>query len=201
MDKNKELRFNINEFRAEELDKNKLIGYASVFDQATQLGQGLYEVVRRGAFKRAIEEKHDVRALIDHNPSLVLGRSKSNTLKMEEDNIGLRVEIDLPDSQVAKDIKESVRRGDVDQMSFGFIIKQDRFTRNNEGVLREVLDVDLFDVSIVTYPAYEGTSISLRSAEEGLKDFLEKEKLSQQKLQKFELANDLHKLKLLELAS
>jgi HK97 family phage prohead protease len=145
----------------------KIVGYASVFNEETDIAGLFSEVIRPGAFERAIEEEQDVRALVDHNPSLLLGRTKSGTLRMKEDEHGLRVEIDPPDTILAADTMELLARGDVDQMSFGFIVRSETWTkRDGQPELREITDVDLFDVSVVTFPAYEGTSVGLRSAED-----------------------------------
>lgn len=146
----------------------KIVGYASVFDRAADIGT-FDEIVRPGAFARAVREKQDVRALINHDANHVLGRSSAGTLRMMEDDTGLKVEIDPPDTQAARDLMESMRRGDVSQMSFAFIpaeggerVSRDKGTGRR---LRELLDVDLFDVSVVTYPAYEETSAAVRSIE------------------------------------
>jgi hypothetical protein len=146
-----------------------LAGYASVFDAPTDLGP-FDEVVRPRAFRRALKTKQDVRALINHDSNLVLGRSASGTLRMTEDEKGLKVEIDPPDTQYARDLIAVMRRGDVSQMSFAFLPTDDgeRVTRDDETGrrLRELTDVDLFDVSVVTYPAYADTSVALRSIED-----------------------------------
>lgn len=160
----KEIRFSTFTFEKRGEDEIKLIGYASKFDNITTIGGMFREVIRKGAFKRAIQEEQDVRALVDHNPSLILGRTKSKTLSLEEDETGLRVEIILNDTNVGVDTRKHIERGDVDQMSFGFVVRKQSWTagKDKEPTLREILDVDLFDVSVVTYPAYENTEIGLR---------------------------------------
>lgn len=172
-DARKEIRtLNICELRADKPEDGgpaKLRGYASVFDEETDIFDFFYgeykEVIRKGAFSRAIKEKQDVRALLNHDENYVFGRTKSGTLTLEEDDHGLAVIIDPPDAQWARDVLASVDRGDIDQMSFGFILKEERVEKNEKGeiALREVLDLDLFDVSVVTYPAYPTTSVGLRS--------------------------------------
>ena len=153
------------EFRVGEPDaegRTVLDGYASVFDKPTDMG-GWAEVIRPGAFTKTLKDGADVRALINHNPDLILARSKSGTLVLEEDGHGLRVLIDPAETSYATDLVESIRRGDVDQMSFAFRAVKDRWTRDGDsGIeLREVLEAQLFDVSPVTYPAYESTSIGV----------------------------------------
>jgi len=142
-----------------------LVGYAAVFDEETVINGWFREVIRRGAFRRAIEEEQDVRALWNHNPDYVLGRTRAGTLRLEEDERGLRVEIRPPRTTWATDLVESIRRGDVSQMSFAFRVRREAHDDGEDDrlPLREILDVDLYDVSPVTYPAYEATAISARS--------------------------------------
>lgn len=155
----------VRELRMDE-EARKIEGYASVFNEETDIGGMFREVVRPGAFKRAIKEKQDVRALWNHNPDHIIGRTKAGTLSLQEDKKGLRISIDPPDTQFARDLMESIRRGDVDQMSFAFRAVEEQWTeRKGEPSLRELVDLDLYDVSPVTYPAYEGTQVGLRSAE------------------------------------
>jgi len=157
------------EFRTE--DDGKIVGYAAVFDEVTNIGGMFDEVVRKGAFARAIKEKQDVRALWNHDANFVLGRTKAGTLKLEEDRKGLWIEIDPPNTQAAHDLMESMKRGDVDQMSFAFRAVEETWTeRKDEATLRELKDVDMYDISAVTYPAYEGTQVGLRSAESVYQD-------------------------------
>lgn len=155
----------VRELRMDE-EARKIEGYASVFNEETDIGGMFREVVRPGAFGRAIKEKQDVRALWNHNPDHIIGRTKAGTLSLQEDKKGLRISIDPPDTQFARDLMESIRRGDVDQMSFAFRAVEEQWTeRKGEPSLRELVDLDLYDVSPVTYPAYEGTQVGLRSAE------------------------------------
>lgn len=143
----------------------KLVGYAAVFNSRYQVGQ-FDEQVAPGAFTRSLQEEADVRALVNHDPARVLGRTKSNTLRLSEDDTGLRFEIDLPDTQDARDIAELVKRGDMDQASFGFVSRTDSWSNDSEGrSVRELQDLDLFDVSIVAYPANDRTQVSARRKE------------------------------------
>jgi len=142
-------------------DTPKITGYAAVFDQWTDIGGMFREQVAPGAFKKTLKEA-DVRALWNHDPNYVLGRNKSGTLKLREDEKGLAVEIDPVDSNWSDDLMKSMKRGDVSQMSFGFTVNQaDDDYDENTRVLR---DVSLFDVSVVTYPAYPTTTAQVRSA-------------------------------------
>ena len=164
MVKKTERRFIDAELRADASgSKPKIVGYAAKFDaESGDLG-GFTEVIRPGAFAKTIRES-DVRALWNHNGDYVLGRTKSGTLTLREDPIGLRIEIEPPEAQWARDLVASIRRGDVDQMSFAFRAVKDNWTETTDGQkLRELLEVRLFDVSPVTYPAYEATEVSVRS--------------------------------------
>ena len=150
------------EIRAEGDDKSRrLIGHAAVFNKKSEEIFGFREVVLPGAFKASIK-KDDIRALWNHDPSYILGRNKAGTLHLREDDQGLRTEIDLPDTQFARDLWQSVKRGDVDQMSFGFRTVSDAWRKEGGVVIRELIEADLFDVSPVTYPAYPQTDISAR---------------------------------------
>ena len=144
----------------------KLVGYAVVFNSLSDDLGWFREQIRPGAFANSIKTS-DIRALWNHNPDYVLGRNRAGTLMLEEDEKGLRIEINPPDTTWAKDLMQSISRGDVDQMSFGFRTKQDEWDeRDPKNVIRTLLEVDLFDVSPVTYPAYPATSIGVRSAKE-----------------------------------
>jgi len=146
----------------------KITGYAAVFDSETVIGGGDWgfrEVIRKGAFTEAIKTS-DVRALFNHEEEYVLGRSKSGTLRLMEDNRGLKVEIDPPDTQVARDLITTMKRGDIDQMSFAFTMEGGVQTWDETGdmPLRIIEKVgELWDVSIVTYPAYPETEAAARS--------------------------------------
>lgn len=164
------------DLRAEQTEdkKPRLVGYAALFNTEAVIGDMFRESIRKGAFSRPIKEKQDVRALLNHDENYVFGRTKSGTLTLEEDDKGLRMELDPPDTQWAKDIITSVNRGDIDQMSFSFIPKKVEWqaAREDGGLdLREIVDVDLRDVAIVTFPAYEGTSVSTRSADDVYEEY------------------------------
>jgi HK97 family phage prohead protease len=162
----------VRELRADD-DTKTITGYAAVFGANADLGF-FEERIAPGAFARAIDEDQDVRALWNHDANFILGRTKSGTLRLAEDDTGLRIDIDPPDTQTARDLVESIRRGDVDQMSFAFrAVKESWTERDGELPLRELEDVDLFDVSPVTYPAYEATSVGLRSAEDIYQEHVE----------------------------
>jgi len=143
-------------------------GYAAVFDSETVIGGrewGFREKIARGAFAEALKTS-DVRALFNHDEDLVLGRMKAGTLRLMEDERGLKVEIDPPDTQDARDLITKMQRGDIDQMSFAFIMEGGAQSWDESGdmPLRTIERVgELLDVSIVTYPAYPETEAAARS--------------------------------------
>lgn len=147
----------------------KIRGYAAVFNTLSEDLGGFREQLATGAFADALGNS-DVRALINHDPNLVLGRSTSGTLTMREDAVGLYTELTPPDTQAARDLVELMKRGDVSQMSFAFTVaKEDQaWTRDGSGPwLRTIKKVSrLYDVSVVTYPAYPATSAAVRALEE-----------------------------------
>jgi len=143
----------------------RLVGHAAVFDsESLDLG-GFREVIRRGAFQKSLDE-NDIRAFHNHNSDMVIGRTRAGTLRLSEDNEGLRAEIDLPDTSFARDLMISVQRGDITGMSFGFMVRQggqNIFEREDGSLLRELTDIDLIEVSSTPIPAYPATDIAQRS--------------------------------------
>jgi HK97 family phage prohead protease len=142
----------------------QLVGHAAVFNSTSEDLGGFREIVAPGAFAQTITED-DIRALFNHDPNHVLGRNRAGTLRLREDNRGLAFEIDLPDTQTARDLAASIERGDISGNSFGFNTLEDRWERLETGELRTLIRVRLFDVSPVTYPAYSQTDVALRSLE------------------------------------
>jgi uncharacterized protein len=141
----------------------KITGYAAVFDKMSEVMWGFREVIRPGAFTNTLKTA-DVRALWQHDTASPLGRNKNGTLELEEDALGLRISITPPDTQWGRDAVTSIDRGDVDQMSFGFMTLNDKWSKDENGFdLRELLEVELYEVSPVTFPAYPDTSVAVRS--------------------------------------
>jgi HK97 family phage prohead protease len=143
-------------------------GYAAVFNSETDIGGYFREKIAPGAFAEAI--KADVRALIDHDSGRVIGRSTAGTLRMTEDENGLAVEIDLPDTTDGRDLATLIERGDISGMSFGFMVTKQSWDETGDTPLRTIEAVDLFEVSVVAFPAYDDTSIAMRSLESSRKD-------------------------------
>ena len=149
------------EFRAVG-EGDTLVGYAAVFDSPSEPLPWI-EYVRKGAFTKTINDGADVRLLIDHE-GVPLARTKSGTLNLIEDDKGLRVEAQLdPTNPDAARVMSAMRRGDISQMSFAFRTIKDSW--NTERTNRELKEVQLFDVSVVTFPAYEATVAELRKKE------------------------------------
>ncbi|PDS67889.1 HK97 family phage prohead protease [Rhizobium phaseoli] len=148
------------ETRAEN-DKRTLVGYAAVFERLAMIGGYFQEKIAPGAFATAIQG--DIRALVDHDPGRVIGRNKSGTLRLQEDGKGLRVEIDVPDTTDGNDLWVLVERGDISGMSFGFRVTKETWDETGDVPVRTIQALELMEVSAVAFPAYEDTTIGLRS--------------------------------------
>ena len=164
----KELRYFVaQELRATGSDKQpKIEGYAATFSGIADLGT-FKEVIQPGAFKRTLAEGDDVVCLFNHDDNLLLGRRSAGTLTLEEDSKGLKFVALLPDTTVAKDCYANLRAGNLKSCSFGFIVNGpdgERWMQQPDGtMLRTLLDVTLFDVSVVVQPAYSGTNAAARN--------------------------------------
>jgi HK97 family phage prohead protease len=146
-------------------DTRVLVGNAAVFNRNSEKLGFFIERILPGAFDQVVND--DVRALFNHDPNLILGRNKAGTLRMNITDEGLAYEIDLPDTQTARDLAHSIERGDVSQSSFAFQVGEDRWINEGDDEVREIVKVNrLFDVSPVTYPAYPDTSVAKRSYEQ-----------------------------------
>lgn len=145
----------------------RIEGHASVFNQVADIGW-FREQVAPGAFAATL--KDDVRALINHDANYVLGRTTAGTLRLSEDSKGLAISIDPPDTQAARDLMISMERGDINQMSIGFqAVKETWDETDPNSPLRTLLQVRLFDVSPVTFPAFTGTDVAVRSSYDAFK--------------------------------
>lgn len=165
--KRREVRPIMTEFIARNDGENPTIeGYFSVFNSIYEIAPGMTESVAPGAFSRSLSGG-DIRALTNHDTTLVLGRTKAHTLELREDQHGLWGKINInPNDVDAMNLYERVRRGDVDQCSFGFeIIKEETDFRDDGSVHWTIQDVELYEVSACTFPAYKETNIAARSEE------------------------------------
>lgn len=153
------------ETREEEDGAKHLRGYFAVFDSIYEIAPGMTESIAPGAFSRTLSG--DIRALINHDTTLVLGRTKAGTLAVKEDAHGLYGDVTVnPNDQDAVNCWERVQRGDVDQCSFGFeIVSEDTEYRDDGSIHWTIKEVKLHEVSVCTFPAYEETNVSARSAE------------------------------------
>jgi HK97 family phage prohead protease len=165
----------------------KIVGYGAVFyngkaDTEYELWPGVVERVMPGAFDRALREDNPV-ALRNHDVNVLLGRKSAGTLSLSVDGVGLRYEIDPPDTEAARETITSIERGELLGSSFGFVPRTiDRRTEDKQDIL-EIRDVELWDVSPVVFPAYDGTTTGVRCAErdiEGMRREHEEWKREQQ---------------------
>lgn len=142
----------------------KLTGYAATFGTETTI-HDFKETIRPGAFRRSLASGKDVLALADHDPSRVLARTKSGTLRLHEDDRGLKFELDVPDTTAGRDILALAARGDLGGMSFGFVVDPDG--EEWRGDQRALTAVTLHEISVVqSWPAYSGTSVQARSRQQ-----------------------------------
>jgi HK97 family phage prohead protease len=148
------------EDRAARTSGRRFTGYAAVFGSDSE-PLPFTETIRSGAFTRSLGTGRNVRLFANHDEGRLLATTGAGTLRLTEDARGLKVSADLPDTTDGRDLAELIRRGDVVGMSFGFKTNRDRWSA--DGARRELLDVDLFEVSIVTgWPAYPATSASVQ---------------------------------------
>lgn len=155
--------FVISELRASGGKQPRISGHAAVFNKLSDDLGGFREKVAPGAFKESIRDG-DVRALWNHDPNFPLARTTNKTLRLEEDEVGLKFEADLLDEPFEAGLIRRIERGDVSQMSFGFMVLPDgqAWRMEEGGLVRTLTKVELFDVSPVTYPAYPQTDVSVR---------------------------------------
>lgn len=163
-DKENLTRTSLTQFQTREEDSGKRIieGYFAVFNRETELWEGAYEEIAPVAFDETLG--NDIRALSNHDTTLVLGRNKAGTLHLKADSWGLWGEIEINERDTdAVNLYERVKRGDVDQCSFGFNILQERTDWRDDGTVKWTLEkIDLHEVSVCTFPAYEDTGVQAR---------------------------------------
>ncbi|MEK4492967.1 HK97 family phage prohead protease [Paenibacillus sp. FSL L8-0493] len=145
-------------------------GYVVKFNQRSQLIWGeFYERVAKGAFSRSLSE-NVIKAFWNHRSDFVLGSTKPGTLRLLEDDVGLSFEIDLPNNTWGNDAYESVRRGDVDGVSFGFYVRSNgdawEYIKEEDVYIRTLLDINLFEVSPTPFPAYLDSEVDQRSIDQ-----------------------------------
>jgi len=153
--------------------KEMVVGHASMYNTRSEF-MGFYETIEEGAFTDELINSSDVRALINHDQNLILARNTSGTLKLEADDQGLRYEFEMPETSYGKDLAVSMKRGDITQSSFAFTVEEDDWTTDDNGNdLRTIKKIKrLYDVSPVTYPAYQDAN-DLTIAQRGLAEYKE----------------------------
>lgn len=162
-----ELRGLSSGLRASEDGGKRIAGYAAVYGVTTQIGgplsagSGFREKIDPRAFNACLGSNPDIRCLAQHDPSQILGRTKSGTLKVATNEVGLRYEVKLPDSSLGNTIYQAVKRGDISGSSFGFAARKDAW--DHETNTRTLLDCELFDCGPVTFPATQETTVSVRN--------------------------------------
>lgn len=150
---------------------DKIIGYAAVTDSEAPEVMGFIEKIEPGAFEKAIG-KSDVRALFNHDSNYILGRKSAGTLTLIEDENGLFYEIDPPNTSYANDLLESLARGDIDESSFGFTVKEETWDDSGDIPVRTIVEVEeLYDVGPVTRGWYPQSESGLKSKSEVLQEF------------------------------
>ena len=149
----------------EEDDRPHITGYFSVFGGVYEIAPGMTESVDRHAFDKTLGG--DIRALANHDTTQVLGRTKAHTLELRVDEHGLWGDITInPNDQDAMNLYERVKRGDVDQCSFGFnIVSEETEFRDDGSIHWTITEVELHEVSVCTFPAYEDTNVTAREAQ------------------------------------
>ena len=166
-----EQRVNVAGFEIrEESDGMHFTGYAALFYSSSNQ-PAITERITKGAFKRSLRQRNDIKFLWNHDSGEILGSTRAGTLNLSEDDRGLKVEGMLPNTSRGRDVAELLRRGDVDAMSFGFSVPQGGDTWSNDGSERTLKSVRLHEVSVVAWPAYTATAgtVSVRKFEETAK--------------------------------
>jgi HK97 family phage prohead protease len=143
----------------------KLVGYAAVFNAPSHDLGGFREVIKPGAFKRTLADSGHIRALCNHDNGQLLGKVSAGTLVLSEDEIGLRFEVELPQTSYARDLSELVSRGDISGCSFGFRVRAggELWEESNGANDPRLTALDLGEISIVSNPAYESTEVAKRN--------------------------------------
>jgi uncharacterized protein len=149
----------------DDADGMRFTGYAAVFNSDSE-PLPFTERIVPGAFKRSLKARNEIKMFVNHNMDMVLASTRAKTLKLTEDSKGLLAEASLPDTSYGRDLSVLMQRGDVHSMSFGFSVPKKGDRWSNDGAVRELLDIRLHEVSVVTgFPAYEATTAHVRSVE------------------------------------
>jgi HK97 family phage prohead protease len=159
-------RLTVNDFEVRQGpagDGMSFSGYAAVFNSDSE-PLPFIERIAPGAFRKSLKSRNNIRMYLNHDSSMLLATSRAKTLRLMEDERGLKVEADLPDTTIGRDLSTLIKRGDVDSMSFGFSVPPKGDSWSEDGSVRELKEVRLYEVSVVTgFPAYQATTASVRS--------------------------------------
>jgi HK97 family phage prohead protease len=159
-------RLTVNDFEVRQGpagDGMSFSGYAAVFNSDSE-PLPFIERIAPGAFRKSLKSRNNIRMYLNHDSSMLLATSRAKTLRLMEDERGLKVEADLPDTTIGRDLSTLIKRGDVDSMSFGFSVPPKGDSWSDDGSVRELKEVRLYEVSVVTgFPAYQATTASVRS--------------------------------------
>jgi HK97 family phage prohead protease len=172
--------FNIeNKFETREDGQEVVVGYGSIFNSRSENLGGFFEYISPTAISEETIEKSDVRALINHDPNLVLARSTAGNLSLSVDEKGLRYEFEIPETSYGKDLSINMKNGNINQSSFAFTVGSDEWSTDEDGYdIRTITSIDkLYDVSPVTYPAYSQAESDLVVAQRGLVMYKEKQEI------------------------
>lgn len=137
-------------------------GYAVLYEKPADMGD-FYEVVKTGALDGTLSTGRDIRALYHHDDMQLLGTTRAKTLEIGTDSKGLWFALDIPKTSYGNDLLELIKRGDVAGCSFGFIANQDNWVEGDDKPTRELLDVALHEITLTATPAYQDTSLALRT--------------------------------------
>jgi HK97 family phage prohead protease len=143
------------------LDGKKIVGRPIVYNSQSENLGGFVEVIAPKAFNQSLNG--DIRALVEHDTKLIIGRTTSKTLRIAEDSQGIFVEIDPPNTRTASELIESIQRGDISGMSFGFTVNTDgsQWDFNTDPALRTITNANLHEITITSLPAYRATNVSV----------------------------------------
>jgi HK97 family phage prohead protease len=189
--------FNIeNRFEKREDGQEVVVGYGSIFNSRSENLGGFYEYISPTAISEETIEKSDVRALINHDANLILARSTSGTLDLSVDEKGLKYEFEIPETSYGKDLAINMKNGNLNQSSFAFTVGSDVWSSDDDGNdIRTITSIDkLFDISVVSYPAYSQADSDLVVAQRGLAMYKEKQEIKEEETDL--VARSLAKLKI-----
>ena len=173
-----------------------VVGYGSIFNSRSENLGGFYEYISPTAISEETIAKSDVRALINHDANLILARSTSGTLDLSVDEKGLKYEFEIPETSYGKDLAINMKNGNLNQSSFAFTVGSDVWSSDDDGNdIRTITSIDkLYDISVVSYPAYSQAASDLVVAQRGLAMYKEKQEIKEEETDL--VARSLAKLKI-----